>query len=60
MYKLIVVILVTMMFLIPSSVKAQEITDPNLPIVRCASLMCTDPLYFFEYRMYMPMIGGNQ
>ncbi len=60
MYKLIVVVLVAMMLLIPSSVNAQEITNPDLPIVRCAGASCTDPLYFFEYRMYMPMIGGNQ
>ena len=47
------------MLLFPIKVDAQEITDPNLPIVRCSGLMCTDPLVFFEYRMYMPMIGGN-
>lgn len=59
MYKIIVVIVLAML-LSTTSVKAQEISNPDLPIVRCAGTMCTDPLYFFEYRMYMPMIGGNQ
>lgn len=59
MYKLIIVLVLIAMSLFPIKVNAQEITDPNLPIVRCASLMCTDPLAFFEYRVYMPMIGGN-
>lgn len=54
-----VVLLVLLVLFFATPVHAQEITDPNLPIVRCASLMCTDPLAFFEYRMYMPMIGGN-
>lgn len=60
MYKLIIILVVAMMLFTQKVVSAQEITDPNLPIVRCASVMCTDPLYFFEYRVYMPMIGGNQ
>lgn len=59
MKRIVLIVVVAMSLLLFSTVQAQEITDPNLPIVRCASLMCTDPLAFFEYRMYMPMIGGN-
>jgi hypothetical protein len=51
-------VLISLFFATP--IHAQEITDPNLPVVRCASVSCTDPLYFFAHRMYMPMIGGNQ
>lgn len=50
-------VLISLFFVVP--VHAQEISNPDLPIVRCAGLMCTDPLAFFEYRVYMPMIGGN-
>lgn len=59
MYKLIIILMLMAMLLFPIKADAQEITDPNLPIVRCSGLMCTDPQAFFEYRMYMPMIGGN-
>jgi len=59
MKRIVLIVVVAMSLLLFSTVQAQEITDPNLPIVRCASLICTDPLAFFEYRMYMPMIGGN-
>lgn len=59
MYKIIIVIVLAML-LSTSGVKAQEISNPGLPIVRCAGMVCTDPLYFFEHKMYMPMIGGNQ
>lgn len=57
-YVFFVIVVFSILFFVTPA-QAQEITDPNLPIVRCASLMCTDPLAFFEYRMYMPMIGGN-
>lgn len=56
MYKLIVVLFLSAMALIPYNVKAQEITDPSQPIVTCASTICTDPLYFFEYKMYFPTV----
>lgn len=59
MYKLIIVLVLIAMSLFPIKVNAQEITDPNLPIVRCAGVSCTDQLYFFTHKVYMPMIGGN-
>ena len=59
MKKIVLVVVVAMSLLLFSSVHAQEISNPDLPIVRCAGLMCTEPLAFFEYRVYMPMIGGN-
>ena len=59
MKRIILILVVAMSLLLFSSVHAQEIANPDLPIVRCAGLMCTDHLVFFEYRMYMPMIGGN-
>ncbi len=59
MHRLIIVLMLAML-LSTGVAKAQEITDPNLPVVRCAGVSCTDPLYFFEYRVFLPMIGGNQ
>jgi len=53
-----VLFLVTFMLLMFFSVaNAQEIDNPDEQIVRCASVMCTDPLYFFDYRVYIPVVG---
>lgn len=62
MYKLIIVLVFVTMLLLPFGAKAQENDGQNLPVVRCASLMCTDPYNraLLPYNMFLPIIGGSR